>query len=80
MLASTPSMNNTIPIFSSNRNIDITTLPGQTIAPCGIASSEESTHVILSPGIGVSTFTATKPVEIGFSHRLHTNDSNPFTT
>ena len=46
MLASTPSMNNTIPIFSSNRNIDNTTLPGQTIAPCGIASSEESTHVI----------------------------------
>ena len=32
MLASTPSMNNTIPIFSSNRNIDNTTLPGQTIA------------------------------------------------
>jgi hypothetical protein len=97
MLASTPSMNNTIPIFSSNRNIDNTTLPGQTIAPCGIASSEEPTHVILSPGIephvhlfshigrtahhtGVSTFTATKPVEIGFSHRLHANDSNPFTT
>lgn len=75
MLASTPSMNNTIPIFSSNRNIDNTTLPGQTIAPCGIASSEESIHVILSPGIGVSTFTATKPVEIGFSHRPHVDNS-----
>ena len=28
----------------------------------------------------VLTFTATKPVEIGFSHRLNANDSNPFTT
>ena len=98
MLASTPSMNNTIPIFSFNRNIDNTTLSGQTIAHRGIASSEETTHVILPPGIephsasilphredgasyaGVLTFTATKPVEIGFSHRLHANSSNPFTT
>jgi hypothetical protein len=98
MLASTPSMNNTIPIFSFNRNIDNSTLSGQTIAHRGIASSAEPTHVILPPGIephgasillhredgasyaGVLTFTATKPVEIGFSHRLHANNSSPCTT
>ncbi len=80
-------------LFSSNRNIDNTTLPGQTIAHRGIISSEEPTHVILSLGIephgasilphreegasyaGVLTFTATKPVEIGFSHRLHVDNS-----
>lgn len=93
MLASAQTMNNTIPIFSSNRNIDNTTLPGQTIALRGIVSSEEPSHVILPPGIephgasilphredgasyaGVLTFTATKPVEIGFSHRLHVDNS-----
>jgi hypothetical protein len=92
MLASAQSMNNTISIFSSNRNIDNTTLPGQTIAHRGIVSFEEPTHVILPPGIephgasilphrvdgasytGVLTFTATKPVEIGFSHRLHVDN------
>ncbi|MDW0334041.1 MAG: hypothetical protein QN423_13915 [Nitrososphaeraceae archaeon] len=46
MLASAQTMNNTIPIFSSNRNIDNTTLPGQTIALRGIVSSEEPSHVI----------------------------------
>ena len=51
MLASVQPTNNTIPIFSSNRNIDNTTLTGQTIAHRGIVSSEEPTHVILPPGI-----------------------------
>ena len=93
MLASAQTMNNTIPIFSSNRNIDNTTLPGQTITLRGIVSSEEPSHVILPPGIephgasilphredgasyaGVLTFTATKPVEIGFSRRPHVDNS-----
>ena len=87
-------MNNTIPIFSSNRNIDNTTLPGQIIAHRGIVSSEEPTKVILPPGIeppgasilphredrasyaGVLTFTTTKPLEIGFSHRLQIDNSH----
>jgi hypothetical protein len=51
MLASPQPINSTIPIFSSNRNIDNTTLPEQTIAHRGIVSSEEPTHVILPPGI-----------------------------
>ena len=41
MLASVQPTNNTIPIFSSNRNIDNTTLTGQTIAHRRIVSSEE---------------------------------------
>jgi hypothetical protein len=82
-----------IACFSSNRNLDNMTLPGQTIVHRGIVSSEEPTHVTLPPGeephgvsilphredgasyVGVLTFTATEPVEIGFSHRLHFDNS-----
>lgn len=87
------SMNGTIPIFSSNRNLENMTFLGQTIMHRGIVSSEEPIHVTLPAGeephgvsilphredgasySGVLTFTATEPVEIGFSHRLHVDNS-----
>lgn len=93
MPAEAQPVNSSVPVFSSNRNLDNMTLPGQTIVHRGIVSSEEPIHVTLPPGeqphgvsvlphredgasyVGVLTFTATKPVEIGFSHRLHVDNS-----
>ena len=93
MVAEAQPVNSSAPVFSSNRNLDNMTFPGQTIVHRGIVSSEEPIHVTLPPGeqphgasvlphredgasyVGVLTFTATKPVEIGFSHRLHVDNS-----
>ena len=49
-LAEAQSMNSTIPTFSSNRNLENMTFPGQTIMHRGIVSSEEPTHVTLPDG------------------------------
>lgn len=51
MPAAAQSMNNTV---SSNRNLENTSFPGQTIVHRGMVSSEEPTHVILPPGEALS--------------------------
>jgi len=78
-------------VLNTTRHIHNGTPPGETIVYRGIISSGNATHVILPSGeesiqilrhrpdeatyTGVITFSATEPVEVGFGHRLHIDNS-----